>query len=109
MAAIKRAKDAGYETIDLGADLEGEAREIAAETKIGVEKKLPKAKGNAGPGRGKAGAKAGRAFDDAPHRKSSVSKRAARADKLAVMPERTAPRQQLMTLTPATPRCKPQQ
>ena len=69
MAAIKRAKDAGYETIDLGADLEGEAREIAAETKIGVEKKLPKAKGNAGPGRGKAGAKAGRAFDDAPTQK----------------------------------------
>ncbi len=30
-AAIKLAKDAGYETIDLGADLEGEAREVAAE------------------------------------------------------------------------------
>jgi len=30
-AAVKLAKDAGYETIDLGADLEGEAREVAAE------------------------------------------------------------------------------
>ncbi|HKU08219.1 MAG TPA: glycerate kinase [Bradyrhizobium sp.] len=30
-AAVKVAKDAGYETIALGADLEGEAREIAAE------------------------------------------------------------------------------
>src|SRR5499425_2073079 len=30
-AAIKLARDAGYETIDLGADLEGEAREVAAE------------------------------------------------------------------------------
>lgn len=30
-AAIKLAMDAGYETIDLGADLEGEAREIAAD------------------------------------------------------------------------------
>jgi glycerate 2-kinase len=30
-AAIKLAKDAGYETIDLGADLEGEAREVAAD------------------------------------------------------------------------------
>ena len=30
-AAIKLAKDAGYETVDLGADLEGEAREVAAE------------------------------------------------------------------------------
>jgi len=30
-AAIRLAKDAGYETIDLGADLEGEAREVAAE------------------------------------------------------------------------------
>jgi glycerate 2-kinase len=30
-AAIKLARDAGYETIDLGADLEGEAREIAAD------------------------------------------------------------------------------
>jgi glycerate 2-kinase len=29
-AAVKLAKDAGYETIELGADLEGEAREIAA-------------------------------------------------------------------------------
>ena len=29
-AAIKLARDAGYETIDLGADLEGEAREVAA-------------------------------------------------------------------------------
>jgi hydroxypyruvate reductase len=29
-AAIKLASDAGYETIDLGADLEGEAREVAA-------------------------------------------------------------------------------
>ena len=29
-AAIKLAKDAGYEIIDLGADLEGEAREVAA-------------------------------------------------------------------------------
>jgi hydroxypyruvate reductase len=29
-AAIKVAKDAGYEIVDLGADLEGEAREIAA-------------------------------------------------------------------------------
>ena len=30
-AAIKLAKDAGYATIDLGADLEGEAREVAAD------------------------------------------------------------------------------
>jgi glycerate 2-kinase len=30
-AAVKLAQDAGYETIDLGADLEGEAREVAAE------------------------------------------------------------------------------
>jgi glycerate 2-kinase len=30
-AAIKVARDAGYETIDLGADLEGEARAVAAE------------------------------------------------------------------------------
>lgn len=29
-AAIKRAREAGYETIDLGADLEGEARDVAA-------------------------------------------------------------------------------
>ncbi len=29
-AAVKLAKDAGYEVIDLGADLEGEAREVAA-------------------------------------------------------------------------------
>ncbi|HLZ01939.1 MAG TPA: DUF4147 domain-containing protein [Bradyrhizobium sp.] len=29
-AAVKLARDAGYETIDLGADLEGEAREVAA-------------------------------------------------------------------------------
>jgi glycerate 2-kinase len=29
-AAIKLAKEAGYETVDLGADLEGEAREVAA-------------------------------------------------------------------------------
>lgn len=30
-AAVKVARDAGYEVIDLGADLEGEAREVAAE------------------------------------------------------------------------------
>jgi glycerate 2-kinase len=30
-AAIKVARDAGFETIDLGADLEGEAREVAAD------------------------------------------------------------------------------
>src|SRR5579871_4624499 len=30
-AAIKVAREAGYETIDLGADLEGEAREVAAD------------------------------------------------------------------------------
>jgi hydroxypyruvate reductase len=30
-AALKLAKDAGYEVIDLGADLEGEAREVAAD------------------------------------------------------------------------------
>ena len=30
-AAIRLAKDAGYEIIDLGADLEGEAREVAAD------------------------------------------------------------------------------
>jgi hydroxypyruvate reductase len=30
-AAIKLAKDAGYEIVDLGADLEGEARDVAAE------------------------------------------------------------------------------
>jgi hydroxypyruvate reductase len=30
-AAVKIATDAGYQTIDLGADLEGEAREVAAE------------------------------------------------------------------------------
>ena len=29
-AAVKLAKDSGYETIELGADLEGEAREVAA-------------------------------------------------------------------------------
>jgi glycerate 2-kinase len=30
-AAVKLAKEAGYEIVDLGADLEGEAREVAAE------------------------------------------------------------------------------
>ena len=30
-AAIKMARDAGYEIIDLGADLEGEARDVAAD------------------------------------------------------------------------------
>ncbi|MEK9283072.1 MULTISPECIES: glycerate kinase [unclassified Bradyrhizobium] len=30
-AAVKLAKEAGFETIDLGADLEGEAREVAAD------------------------------------------------------------------------------
>ena len=30
-AAIKVARDAGYEVIDLGADLEGEARDVAAD------------------------------------------------------------------------------
>jgi glycerate 2-kinase len=30
-AAVKLAQDAGYQTIDLGADLEGEAREVAVE------------------------------------------------------------------------------
>jgi hydroxypyruvate reductase len=30
-AAVKTARDAGYETISLGADLEGEARDVAAE------------------------------------------------------------------------------
>jgi glycerate 2-kinase len=30
-AAIRKAKDAGYEVIDLGADLEGEARSVAAD------------------------------------------------------------------------------
>jgi glycerate 2-kinase len=30
-AAVRLAQDAGYETLDLGADLEGEAREVAAE------------------------------------------------------------------------------
>jgi len=30
-AAVKLARDAGYEVIDLGADLEGEARDVAAE------------------------------------------------------------------------------
>jgi hydroxypyruvate reductase len=30
-AAIKLARDAGYETVDLGADLEGEARDVAAD------------------------------------------------------------------------------
>lgn len=30
-AAVKLARDAGYEVIDLGADLEGEAREVAAD------------------------------------------------------------------------------
>jgi hydroxypyruvate reductase len=30
-AAVKLAKEAGYETIDLGADLEGEARQVAAD------------------------------------------------------------------------------
>ena len=30
-AAIKVAKDAGYEVIGLGADLEGEARDVAAD------------------------------------------------------------------------------
>jgi hydroxypyruvate reductase len=30
-AAVKLAKDNGYETVDLGADLEGEAREVAAD------------------------------------------------------------------------------
>src|SRR6185437_11001744 len=30
-AAIKLAKDAGYEIIELGSDLEGEAREVAAD------------------------------------------------------------------------------
>ena len=29
-AAVKVAKEAGYEVIDLGADLEGEARDVAA-------------------------------------------------------------------------------
>ena len=30
-AAIKLARDAGYEIVDLGADLEGEARDVAAD------------------------------------------------------------------------------
>ncbi|HEY2212142.1 MAG TPA: glycerate kinase [Bradyrhizobium sp.] len=30
-AAIRKARDAGYETVDLGADLEGEARSVAAD------------------------------------------------------------------------------
>ena len=30
-AAVRLAKEAGYETVDLGADLEGEAREVAAD------------------------------------------------------------------------------
>jgi hypothetical protein len=49
--------------------------------------KLPKAKGNAGPGRGKAGAKAGPAFTDAPTRKDLrvTKKRATRAKKLPAM------------------------
>jgi len=38
-----------------------------------------------------------------------AKERPARAEKLAVMPERTARRQQLMTLTPTNPRCKPRQ
>ena len=37
-AAVKLARDAGYETIDLGADLEGEAREVAADhAKLALE------------------------------------------------------------------------
>jgi hypothetical protein len=49
--------------------------------------KLPKAKGKAGPGRGKAGAKAGPAFTDAPTREDLgvTKKRATRANKLAAM------------------------
>lgn len=42
---------------------------VTADRKRGQElAKMPKAKGNAGPGRGKAGAKAGLAFIDAPTR-----------------------------------------
>jgi hypothetical protein len=63
---------------------------ITAEVRIGAElAKMPKAKGNAGPGRGKAGAKAGPAFSDAPTLKEigfSNKKRAASAKRLAEMP-----------------------
>jgi hypothetical protein len=62
---------------------------VNAEAKIGSElAKLPKAKGRAGPGRGKAGAKAGPAFDDAPTlaELGVNKKRATRAQKLAALP-----------------------
>jgi N6-adenosine-specific RNA methylase IME4 len=69
------------------ADRAGTVQALAMR-KIGTElAKLPKAKGNAGPGRGKAGSKAGPAFNDAPTLKDlGVSKkRAAKAKKLADM------------------------
>jgi hypothetical protein len=62
---------------------------ISAEIKIGSElAKTPRAKGRAGPGRGKAGAIAGPAFSDAATLKEIGvdKKRASRAKKLAAMP-----------------------
>src|ERR1700760_859223 len=51
-AAVKLAKEVGYETIDLGADLEGEAREVAADhARLALEARA-KGKRLAGPSGG---------------------------------------------------------
>jgi hypothetical protein len=63
---------------------------IAAEEKLAEElDKQPKASGAAGPGRGKAGSKAGPAFSDAPtlKEKGVDKKRAARAKRLKALPK----------------------
>jgi N6-adenosine-specific RNA methylase IME4 len=61
---------------------------VKAETKVGAARAaMPKATGAAGPGRGKAGSKAGRAFTDAPTlaELGLDKKRASRAQKLAMV------------------------
>jgi N6-adenosine-specific RNA methylase IME4 len=77
-----------YKPISEVADRAGEVW-VVAETKIGAERaKQPKATGRAGPGRGKAGAKAGPAFNDAATLKEIglEKKRTQRAVKLAAIP-----------------------
>jgi hypothetical protein len=64
---------------------------VRAERRLGeILAKTPKAKGNAGPGRGKAGSKAGPAFNGSPTLKAlGIDKKlSARAQKLAQVPAR---------------------
>lgn len=63
---------------------------VKAERKLGAKlAEFPKAKGKAGPGRGKAGVKAGPAFNDSPSLKDIGvdKKRSAQSQKLAEIPE----------------------